>query len=111
MINLPSNILTSYNYEKIIKSCLKEFSPKITSYKDKQLEKNFPLINVVGRSSENKPILIDIEWSKNKKNNFPNITLIGKGVTFDMVPSVKYCWARETNPVKRARDTLLTHHT
>ena len=83
LINLPPNILTPYNYEKIIKSCLKEFSPKITSYKDKQLEKDFPLINVVGRSSENKPTLIDIEWSQNKKNNFPNITLIGKGVTFD----------------------------
>ncbi len=83
LINLPSNILTPYNYEKIIKACLKEFSPKITSYKDGQLEKNFPLINIVGRSSENKPTLIDIEWRKNKTNNFPNITLIGKGVTFD----------------------------
>ena len=51
--------------------------------KDKQLEKNFPLINIVGRSSENKPTLIDLQWSKNKKNKFPNITLIGKGVTFD----------------------------
>ena len=83
LINLPPNILTPYNYEKIIKTCLKEFSPKITSYKDGQLEKNFPLINIVGRSSENKPTLIDIEWRKNKTNNFPNITLIGKGVTFD----------------------------
>ena len=57
--------------------------PKITSYKDGQLEKNFPLINIVGRSSENKPTLIDIKWRKSKSNNFPNITLIGKGVTFD----------------------------
>ena len=83
LINLPPNILTPYNYEKIIKNSLKEFSPKITSYKDNQLEKNFPLVNIVGRSSENKPTLIDMRWSKNKKNKFPNITLIGKGVTFD----------------------------
>ena len=83
LINLPPNILTPYNYEKIIKKFLKEFSPKITSYKEDQLEKNFPLINIVGRSSENKPALINIQWCKNKKNNFPNITLIGKGVTFD----------------------------
>ena len=61
----------------------KRISPKITSYKDGQLEKNFPLINIVGRSSENKPTLIDIKWRKSKSNNFPNITLIGKGVTFD----------------------------
>ncbi|MDC0227746.1 leucyl aminopeptidase family protein [Alphaproteobacteria bacterium] len=83
LINLPPNILTPYNYEKIIKNSLKEFSPKITSYKDNQLEKNFPLVNIVGRSSENKPALIDMQWSKIKKNKFPNITLIGKGVTFD----------------------------
>ena len=70
LINLPPNILTPYNYEKVIKTCLKEFSPKITSYKDGQLEKNFPLINIVGRSSENKPALINIQWCKNKKNNF-----------------------------------------
>ena len=83
LINLPPNILTPYNYEKIIKNCFKGLSTKIVTYKDKQLEKNFPLLNFVGRSSENKPLLLDIKWSKNNKNNFPNITLIGKGVTFD----------------------------
>jgi len=83
LINLPPNILTPYNYEKIVKNCLKDFSTKIDTYKDKKLEKNFPLINFVGRSSENKPLLLDIKWSKSKKNTFPNITLIGKGVTFD----------------------------
>lgn len=83
LINLPPNILTPLNYEKIINNCLKKFSPKITTYKGKSLEKNFPLIDFVGRSSENKPVFLDITWSKNKKNNYPNITLIGKGVTFD----------------------------
>jgi leucyl aminopeptidase len=83
LINLPPNILTPYNYVKLIKNCFKDLSTKIVTYKGKQLEKNFPLINFVGRSSENKPMLVDITWSKNKKNNFPNITLIGKGVTFD----------------------------
>ena len=83
LINLPPNILTPYNYEKIVKNCFKDFSTKIDTYKDKKLEKNFPLINFVGRSSENKPLLLDIKWSKSKKNTFPNITLIGKGVTFD----------------------------
>ena len=83
LINLPPNILTPYNYEKIVKNCFEDFSSKIDTYKDKKLEKNFPLINFVGRSSENKPLLLDIKWSKSKKNIFPNITLIGKGVTFD----------------------------
>ena len=83
LINLPPNILTPYNYEKIVKNCFKDFSTKVDTYKDKKLEKNFPLINFVGRSSENKPLLLDIKWSKSKKNIFPNITLIGKGVTFD----------------------------
>ena len=83
LINLPPNILTPHNYEKVIKNSLKKFSPKIVIYKDKQLEKNFPLIDFVGRSSENKPMLIDLRWNKNKKNNYPNIILVGKGVTFD----------------------------
>ena len=83
LINLPPNILTPLNYEKIIKKLFKKFSPTILSYKDKQLEKNFPLVNFVGRSSENKPVLIDLQWNKNKKNNYPNIVLVGKGVTFD----------------------------
>ena len=83
LINLPPNILTPYNYEKIVKNCFKDFSTKIDTYKDTKLEKNFPLINFVGRSSENKPLLLDVKWSKSKKNIFPNITLIGKGVTFD----------------------------
>ena len=76
-------MLTPLNYEKIIKKLFKKFSPIILTYKDKQLEKNFPLIDIVGRSSENKPVLIDIQWNKNKKNNYPNIVLVGKGVTFD----------------------------
>ena len=83
LINLPPNILTPLNYEKIIKSYFKEFSPNIDVYKGKSLAKEFPLIDFVGRSSENKPMLLDINWSKNKNNNYPNITLIGKGVTFD----------------------------
>ena len=83
LINLPPNMLTPQNYEKIVKSCLKKFSPLINVYKGKELEKNFPLINLVGRSSENKPMLLDVKWTKSKNNNFPNITLIGKGVTFD----------------------------
>ncbi len=83
LINLPPNILIPYNYEKIIKNTFKKFSPKILVYKDKELEKNFPLVDFVGRSSENKPLLIDLRWNKNKKNNYPNIVLVGKGVTFD----------------------------
>ena len=83
LINLPPNILTPFNYEKVIKSLFKKFSPKISIYKDKQLEKNFPLVDFVGRSSENKPVVIDLQWNKNKKNNYPNIILVGKGVTFD----------------------------
>ena len=83
LINLPPNMLTPQNYEKIVKSCLKKFSPLINVYKGKELEKNFPLIDLVGRSSENKPMLLDVKWTKSKNNNFPNITLIGKGVTFD----------------------------
>ena len=82
LINLPPNILTPLNYEKIIKSCFKAFSPNIDVFKGESLAKEFPLIDFVGRSSENKPMLLDINWSKNN-NNYPNITLIGKGVTFD----------------------------
>ena len=67
LINLPSNILTPLNYEKIIRNSLKKFSPNIKVYKGKSLAKEFPLIDFVGRSSENKPMLLDINWSNNKK--------------------------------------------
>ena len=82
LINLPPNYLTPKKYTEIIKTSLKPFGAKITVFEGKKLETNFPLINFVGRSSENKPALIDIKWNNTKKD-VPTIVLIGKGVTFD----------------------------
>lgn len=82
LINLPPNILTPQKYIEIVKTSLKRFGTKITIYEGKKLEKNFPLINFVGRSAENKPALIDIKW-ENTRKDIPSIVLIGKGVTFD----------------------------
>ena len=48
----------------------------IYTYKDKQLEKNFPLLNFVGRSSENKP-----SWGSCGSIINPNIYLDSNGVT------------------------------
>ena len=83
LINLPPNILTPLNYKKEIKKSFKKLLIVILKYKDNKLEKNFHLVDIVGRSSENKPVLIDLQWNKSKKNNYPNIVLVGKGVTFD----------------------------
>ena len=83
LINLPPNILTPKNYIEIIRKFLKPFGSQISTYEGEKLKNNFPLINFVGRSSENKPALIDIKWNNDKKKESPTIVLIGKGVTFD----------------------------
>ena len=64
---MPPNILTPQKYIEIVKTSLKRFGTKITIYEGKKLEKNFPLINFVGRSAENKPALIDIKWENTRK--------------------------------------------
>ena len=52
---------------------------------DALLDENFPLIHTVGRASDRAPRLIELNWApKTKSKSKPkNLTLIGKGISFD----------------------------
>ena len=79
LINLPANHLTPQGLENEARRLSKAFGAKIRVVKGAALKKGFPAIDVVGRSSEFPPRLIDMRWG----TRGPAVTLVGKGVTFD----------------------------
>ena len=81
LINLPANILGPNAMENIAKELANEHKAKIQVIKGKLIEKNYPAIYNVGKAASESPRLIDIKWIKD--NIFPNITIVGKGITFD----------------------------
>ena len=81
LINCPANIINPKSLEEVCMKLALFHEAKIKITKDKKLKENFPAIFTVGRASEVNPRLIDISLYKNK--NFPSITFVGKGVTFD----------------------------
>lgn len=81
LINTPANDLNPATLEKAARKLAKSTEAKITVIKDQaKLEKNFPLIHMVGKAAEEPPRLIEINWGK---KTHPKVTIIGKGVTFD----------------------------
>ncbi len=81
LINLPANVMNPEKIEEISLEIAKFHNAEIKIIKGEKLKKNFPTIYTVGRAAEESPRLIDLHLRKDKK--FPNITLVGKGVTFD----------------------------
>ena len=81
LINLPANLINPEKIEEISLEVAKFHNAEINIIKGEKLKKNFPAIYTVGRAAEEGPRLIDLHLLKDKK--FPNITLVGKGVTFD----------------------------
>ena len=79
LINLPANHLTPKGLEDEARRLAKAFGARIRVVKGAALKKGFPAIDVVGRSSEFPPRLIDMRWGARG----PVVTLVGKGVTFD----------------------------
>ena len=77
MINTPANDMSPDDIEKVAVS-LKDGEIGVTS--GKVLEKEFPLIHMVGKASDVKPRLIDLQWGK---KSHPKVTIVGKGVSFD----------------------------
>jgi leucyl aminopeptidase len=47
------------------------------------LAANFPTIHAVGRASSEAPRLVEIRWAPAGGDEYPRVTLIGKGVCFD----------------------------
>lgn len=85
LVNLPSNVLTPYNYVKYVKKFIKKNGLnkllKVTAYKTKDIEKfNMGSFLGVAQGSVNKPVLLVLEYKPNK--NKP-LVFVGKGLTFD----------------------------
>ncbi|MDH5722345.1 MAG: leucyl aminopeptidase family protein [Alphaproteobacteria bacterium] len=81
LVNIPANEMHPQALEKVAKALADEHKAVFKSVVDNDLiKKNFPLIYTVGKASENRPRLIEINWGK---KTHPKITLVGKGVCFD----------------------------
>jgi len=76
MVNTPANDMSPADIEKVAISLDGEVG--VTS--GKTLEKEFPLIHMVGKAAEEGPRLIDLQWGK---KSHPKVTILGKGVSFD----------------------------
>lgn len=82
LINIPANILGPSELFYLAKKFLgNAFSTKKIS--GKKLERDFPMIHIVGRASEvnKKPMLAEFKYERTKSKK--KIVIIGKGVTFD----------------------------
>ncbi len=84
LCNLPVNVLTSTEYEKDIRSKIKNTSIDMKVLNEKELKKQgLNLVLAVNKGSKNPAKLIILKYKKNVKKNDKPIVLIGKGVMFD----------------------------
>jgi leucyl aminopeptidase len=80
MINAPANLFGPDELEAAARKIANGHKAKFKVIKGKALEKDFPLIHIVGAASPRAPRLIDFTWGK---ASAPKLTLVGKGVCFD----------------------------
>jgi leucyl aminopeptidase len=79
-VNAPSNLFGPDELEAEARKVAKKHGAKLSVVKGAKLEKEFPLVHVVGAASPRVPRLIDFSWGNPKH---PKVTLVGKGVCFD----------------------------
>ena len=81
LINTPANDLGPDAFENEIRAfaAARQMKVKVT-LGDDLLRANFPMIHAVGRASTQAPRLVDLSWGD---ASHPQVTLVGKGVTFD----------------------------
>ncbi len=79
-VNAPANLFGPDELEQAARNVAKAHGAKFSVVKGAQLEKQFPLVHVVGAASTRPPRLIDFTWGNPKH---PKVTLVGKGVCFD----------------------------
>ncbi len=79
-VNLPANLFGPDELEAAARKVAKAHGAKFSVVTGAKLEKEFPLIHVVGAASPRAPRLIDFTWGNPKH---AKVTLVGKGVCFD----------------------------
>lgn len=80
LINYPAEALGPQEMVEFAKHFAKHHGGKAHIVSGKALEKDFPAIHAVGKSSHRPPALIDLEFGK---QGAKQLTLVGKGVCFD----------------------------
>ncbi len=81
LINTPANDLAPHNIEEEASRLAEKYGAEFRSYVgDDLLIENFPLIHAVGAGSHRLPRLVEFFWGNDE---YPLVSLIGKGVSFD----------------------------
>ncbi|SFB98025.1 leucyl aminopeptidase family protein [Pseudoalteromonas denitrificans] len=81
LVNTPACDMMPQHLAEIMQDLAHNFSGSFSQWiGDELLEQNYPTIHMVGRASEHKPRLIELNWGN---ENAPKVTLVGKGVCFD----------------------------
>ena len=81
LINTPANDLGPEALGEAVRAEGKRYSGKTTTIQgDQLLKRNYPAIHAVGRAAAQEPRLVDLRWNNGAG---PQLTIVGKGVTFD----------------------------
>jgi leucyl aminopeptidase len=82
LVNTPAEDMGPAELEAVAEKLAKQFKADLRVTKGDALEREFPMVHMVGRaaSREKAPRMIELEWGNAKH---PRIAVIGKGVCFD----------------------------
>ncbi|MBK1696450.1 leucyl aminopeptidase family protein [Rhodovibrio salinarum] len=81
LINTPANDMGPEALGEAVRAEGKRYGGKTTTIQgDQLLKRNYPAIHAVGRAAAQEPRLVDLRWNN---GGGPQLTLVGKGVTFD----------------------------
>jgi leucyl aminopeptidase len=80
LINTPSNDLGPEDLARAAGALAQRFGATYAVISGEQLEREFPMVHAVGKSSDRAPCLIDMRWGAESD---PKVTLVGKGIVFD----------------------------
>jgi leucyl aminopeptidase len=82
LINTPAGDMGPAELEAAARTLARTHKAQTRTVIDKVLEKDFPMVQAVGRAAApaRKPRLIELRWGNARH---PKVTLIGKGVCFD----------------------------
>jgi leucyl aminopeptidase len=80
LIDTPANDLGPDELEAAALGLAEAYGAKAKVIRGKALERDFPLIQAVGKGSPREPRLVELRWKPKRKRK---MTLVGKGVCFD----------------------------